>query len=107
MPKEITYGDQHEYVLMDDGSEATPGWGGSEDPRDGEARRNRPVLRRAAIVGWSRERGHVELGVDALDVSTQSSSHVTGMFTTFDREGLNRLIRTLRKARDSAFGSDA
>ncbi len=106
MPKEITYSDQREYVLMDDGSEATPGWGG-EDPRDGDARRNRPVLRRAAIVGWSRETGHVEIGVNALDISTHQGSHGTGMFATFDRAGLNRLIRTLRKARDQAYGADA
>ncbi len=106
MPKEITYSDQREYVLMDDGSEGTPGWGG-DDPRAGDARRNHPVLRRAAIVGWSREQGHVEIGVDALDISTQASDHVTGMFATFDREGINRLIRTLRKARDAAYGSDA
>lgn len=106
MPKEITYSDQPDYVLMDDGSEATPGWGG-DDPRDGDARRNKPVLRPAAIVGWSRETGHVEIGVNALDVSTQNGSDGAGMYATFDREGLNRLIRTLRKARDAAFGSDA
>lgn len=106
MPKEITYSDQREYVLMDDGSEGTPGWGG-DDPRDGAARRNRPVLRRAAVVGWSREQGHVEIGLNALDVSTQSGSYESGMFATFDRDGINRLIRTLRKARDQAFGADA
>lgn len=105
MPKEVTYSNQPDYVLMDDGSEATPGWGG-DDPRDGDARRNYPVLRRAAIVGWSRESGHVEVGVDALNISTQSGV-VTGMFATFDRDGLNRLIRSLRKARDAAYGSDA
>ena len=30
-----------------------------------------------------------------------------GLFVQLDRHGINRLIRTLRKARDDAFGSDA
>lgn len=107
MPKEITYSDQREYVLMDDGSEATPGWAG-DDPRDGDARRSRPVLRRGLAVGWSREQAHVEIGLSAFDVSTQHGSHDDpGMYATFDRTGLNRIIRALRKARDAAFGADA
>lgn len=106
MPKEITYSDQREYVLMDDGSEATPGWAG-DDPRDGDARRTRPVLRRGLSVGWSREHGHVEIGMNAFEMSTQTGSHDGGMYATFDRAGLNRIIRALRKARDQAFGADA
>lgn len=107
MPKEITYSDQPDYVLMDDGNEATPGWGGAEDPRDGDARRNYPVLRRGLSVGWSREQGHVEIGMNAFDISTQSGSCDSGMYATFDRAGLNRIIRALRKARDQAYGADA
>ena len=106
MPKEITYSDQHEYILMDDGSEAACDWVGNDPPAD-EARRTRPVLRRGLAVGWSREHGHVEIGLNAFDVSTQHGSHGTGMYATFDRAGLNRVIRSLRKARDQAFGSDA
>ncbi len=30
----------------------------------------------------------------------------TGWWVTLDREGINRLIRSLRKARDAAFGRD-
>lgn len=32
---------------------------------------------------------------------------MTGWFATLDREGINRLIRVLRRARDAAFGADA
>ena len=106
MPKEITYSTQPEYVVMDDGSEATPAWVG-DDPRDGDSRRRKPVLRRAAIVSWSRETGHVQIGLDALAIATGHGSHDTGMYATFDRHGINRLIRALRKARDQAFGADA
>lgn len=106
MPKEITYSDQRDYVLMDDGNEATPGWGGP-DPRDGDARRNYPVLHRGLSIGWSREQGHVEIGMNAFDVSTKQGSHGTGMYATFDRAGLNKIIRTLRRARDQAYGADA
>lgn len=57
-------------------------------------------------VGWSREPGHVELatrvGGDYADDLTRP-----GVFSQLDRDGINRLIRALRKARDAAFGSDA
>jgi hypothetical protein len=34
-------------------------------------------------------------------------SGADAVWIDFDREGINRLIRTLRKARDQAYGSDA
>jgi hypothetical protein len=34
-------------------------------------------------------------------------SQPSGLYVNLDREGLNRLIRALRKARDRAFGADA
>lgn len=97
MPKEITYSDQPEYVLRPDGSEINP---------VEAAGQSLPVLRRAVIVGWSKETGHVEIGVNALEIATQHGSYDSGMFATFDRAGINRLIRTLRKARDDAYGRD-
>lgn len=36
-----------------------------------------------------------------------SLAQFTGLWGTLDREGCNRLIRTLRRARDQAFGADA
>jgi hypothetical protein len=35
------------------------------------------------------------------------SAKFTGLWGTLDREGCNRLIRVLRRARDQAFGADA
>lgn len=99
MPKEITYSNQPEYILMKDGSEI-------QVSKTGPFTATGPVLRRAAIVGWSKEQGHVEIGLNALEISTEHGSYNTGMYATFDRAGLNRLIKTLRKARDDAFGRD-
>lgn len=45
------------------------------------------------------------LGRAVLD-SVEGSSTVTGYWSWLDRPGTNRLIRLLRKARDSAFGRD-
>lgn len=83
----------------------------------------------AVKVGWTRDRGHVELAVvESVDgayvehpslsmaitesagpyVSVPAQVGNTGpLYIQLDRAGLNRLIRTLRKARDAAFGSDA
>jgi hypothetical protein len=97
MPKEITYSNQPEYILRPDGSEVNP---------VDISGRGFPVLRRAAIVGWSKEQGHVEIGINSLEIATQHGSTDSGMYATFDRAGINRLIRTLRKARDDAFGRD-
>lgn len=41
--------------------------------------------------------------LNQLDVMTDMA---TGLWSTFDREDVNRLIRVLRRARDSAFGRD-
>lgn len=97
MPKEITYSDQPEYIRLEDGSEVEPTFA----PSFGY-----PVLRRALVVGWSKETGYVEIGLNELDVSTQNGSLNRGMYASFDRAGLNRLIKMLRKARDDAFGRD-
>ena len=60
-------------------------------------------------VGWARESEHVQLGTVVLDVADERVKNVTsdGMFVQLDRAGINRLIRSLRKARDAAFGADA
>jgi len=46
-----------------------------------------------------------QLGRDILD-SITGSSDVCGIWTWLDRPGINRFIRILRKARDTAFGRD-
>ena len=46
-----------------------------------------------------------DLGRQILDAVTGSSA-LNGIWTWLDRPGVNRLIRLLRKARDSSFGRD-
>lgn len=69
-------------------------------------------------VGWSNGPadgcGHVQVGTTnqfskavLMDVPESEDRHLDGWFVTLDREGLNRLIRSLRTARDAAYGKDA
>jgi hypothetical protein len=54
-------------------------------------------------VGWGRETSHVQVAVCTDgDPDGMEAQHLS-----LDRAGINRLIRTLRKARDAAYGSDA
>lgn len=81
-----------------------------------------PLDNDAIKVGWSKEAEHVEIAVcqtvDGAFVEhgflyqvgaepTVADALLTPRYIQMDRAGLNRLIRTLRKARDDAFGSDA
>ena len=50
-------------------------------------------------------RRFVEVGVASFDPAREQPSD--GVFMSLDRDGINRLVRSLRKARDAAFGSDA
>lgn len=65
-------------------------------------------------VGWEPGK-YVQVGIEShdgrslaehLSAGGQSPADFTGLWGTYDREGLNRLIRALRRARDSAFGRD-
>ena len=60
-------------------------------------------------VGWSKESGDIQIATVAPDGVELRGEHPesNGWFVNLDRSGINRLIRTLRKARDQAFGSDA
>lgn len=66
--------------------------------------------RESVRVGWDRI-GYVQLAT-VLQAGTDGapSEHASevdqGQFVDLDRESINRLIRTLRKARDQAYGSD-
>lgn len=97
MPKEITYSDTPAYLKMPDGNEHPEG----HEPKDTDGGK---YFRRGVHVGWAKDR-HVEIGVAQFDPSRETPSD--GVFTTLDRDGINRLIRSLRKARDAAFGADA
>jgi hypothetical protein len=61
-------------------------------------------------VGWTKGREHVEVAVlnpDAPSLDGRTGDAAEGWFMQLDREGCNRAIRAIRKARDDAFGVDA
>jgi hypothetical protein len=59
-------------------------------------------------VGWGRESEHVQIATLAGgDYDEVGGNARPGLYVQLDRAGINRLIRSLRKARDAAFGSDA
>ena len=96
MPKEITYSDEEMYFKKD---------GEEFDHRKAEQGSGETFYRRGVHIGWNKNL-YVEVGVAEYEVGTESINE-SGMFTSLDREGINRLIRTLRTARDQAFGKDA
>lgn len=58
-------------------------------------------------VGWSRTASYVQVASLAPDgVALEPTPEGNGFFVDLDRDHINRLIRTLRKARDQAFGHD-
>lgn len=54
-------------------------------------------------VGWSLG-GDVQ--VATVDDSEPLGTVKSGLYVTLDRDGINRLIKALRKARDQAYGKD-
>ncbi len=59
-------------------------------------------------VGWSKDRG-VQLGVvqgPPVTITINGEPADPGLWMDLDRAAINRLIRSLRTARDSAFGRD-
>lgn len=79
--------------------------------------------RRSVIdLTWSRETGHVQIATMSIDgvtgdpveigtieVPSPDGPHrgiLGGQYLQLDRDGCNRLIRNVRRARDQAFGRD-
>lgn len=59
----------------------------------------------AVHVGWSRDVNLVSVG--SVNLANEGMTDETyGWFCELDRASINHLIRTLRKARDQAFGAD-
>lgn len=99
MPKELIYGERAPY--------------GEEDPG-----------RSVVDVRWDRESGYFQIATACIDRSTHETyipAHIRaempegewafatawdGFYVDLDRAGINKLIRTLRRARDAAFGRD-
>lgn len=61
-----------------------------------------------AQVGWGRDTGDVQIGVEMADgqQTLRSVADFSSVWASLDRAGVNRLIRALRRARDQAFGRD-
>lgn len=68
-----------------------------------------------AEVGWQRD-GHVQIATtNAHSPFTMGSGDTPddpeelfyGWHVTLDRDGINKLIKDLRRARDAAYGADA
>lgn len=57
----------------------------------------------AVKVGWTKDHDHVEIAI----VRGEGEFDESAWHSQFDRNGLNILIRALRRARDDAFGKDA
>lgn len=58
-------------------------------------------------VGWTKDREHVEVAVINTDIRSEYPGDTTqGWFMQLDRDGCNRAIKAIRKARDDAFGRD-
>lgn len=71
----------------------------SEDGRSGQS--EQPFV---VEVGWHSEIGEVQLATRNTAFPELDAS--SGWFVDLDRSEINRLIRILRRARDSAFGKD-
>lgn len=73
-------------------------------------------------VAWGRDAGYVQVGTVAAEHHSLEefleharapendgpgvAAQYRGLFGTLDRNGVNHLIRVLRRARDQAFGRD-
>jgi hypothetical protein len=57
-----------------------------------------------ATVGWDHH-GSVQVGVGGARMVV-GGVEVESVWTHLDRRGCNQMIRTLRRARDAAFGRD-
>lgn len=60
----------------------------------------------ALKVGWGKDAGYVEVAVVHHRDGAEGSDEYQAWHMQFDRVGLNRAIRTLRQARDEAYGRD-
>lgn len=65
-----------------------------------------------AVVGWQPD-GCVQLGIKphnqtsiTITADGDQQASFDSLWGTFDRAGVNRLIKTLRHARDAAYGRD-
>lgn len=90
MPKEIIESSYYDQLLV--------------DVNTGKSVRAEPTYMH---VGWTKDHKHVEVAVINRDIKVEFPGDTReGWFMQMDREGCNRAIKALRKARDDAFGRD-
>jgi hypothetical protein len=78
-----------------------------QEVRDANTGETHPAESTHFHVGWSKDGNQVEVAViNSLVKSEHPGDTSAGWFMQVDREGCNRAIRALRKARDAAFGRD-
>lgn len=69
------------------------------------------------VVGWSTDGQYVQIGIQThtgkpivellgAGEDRMTLAEFTGLWGTFDRDGLNRIIRAIKHARDKAYGKD-
>lgn len=89
-----------------DGPKVTVGWDRHPDVQIGVV-----VHRENAIAYLGDALAEVDITDEqrtaVIEALTQPEAPIFGWHTSQDRSGLNRLIKTLRRARDAAFGADA
>lgn len=122
MPKEVIRSDQYNFVPAPEGEVAFPhdcrlgqvvvGWtkevGHVELGSVDETLRQHffSPLRDAVMTADDQGKVSGAAVTEAMIQMTKAWPEF-GVFTTLDRAGINKLIRSLRRARDDAFGKDA
>ena len=69
----------------------------------------RPGVIEHIAIGWDKD-GTVQLGAingPPVELTINGQPADPGLWMDLDRAQINRLIRSLRRARDAAYGSDA
>lgn len=100
MPKEIVKDDGGIYLKTADGNEYKAG---SKEAKALEKKGVGKYRQRGVHVGWAKQQ-YVEIGVAEFNISNEEPTD--GHFVTVDRAGLNRLIKSLKRAGRQVFGED-
>lgn len=79
-----------------------PYWGRSPKQVDGGPKLKENYSK--VVVGWTKLQCAAQIGVVP---DNEYANPEQQQWMDLDREGINRLIRALRKARDESFGKDA
>ena len=62
------------------------------------------IAERGVEIVWGRDSGNVAIG--SVDFTKEPYTVERGWFIDLNRDGINAMIRVLRRARDQAYGVD-